>query len=93
MSQHFLAANIGTDSRLWWALYYMEFGEPATKFVKEVLCMAGLGKKFKFHGSFRNKAGAAGAVAKEREAGVEAFIRERTIKGKTRYFVLEKKAS
>ena len=50
--------------------------------------MAGLGKKFKFHGSFTSKAGAAGAVAKEREAGVEAFIRERTIKGKTRYFVL-----
>ena len=90
MTQHFLAANIGSDSRLWWALYYMEFGEPATKFVKEVLCMAGLGKKFKFHGSFINKAG---AVAKEREVGDGAFIRERAIKGKTRWFVLTERKS
>jgi hypothetical protein len=45
--------------------------------------MAGKGKKFDFHGSFKSKDA---AVAKEKEVG--GFIRERRINGETRYFVL-----
>jgi hypothetical protein len=45
--------------------------------------MAGKGKQFDFHGSFAKKAD---AVRKEGE--VHGFIREHTIKGKTRYYVL-----
>lgn len=46
--------------------------------------MAGLGKKFDFHGSFTSKAEA----VKKEQATPGAFIRERRVKGKTRYFVL-----
>lgn len=49
--------------------------------------MAGKGKKFNFHGSFASKDA---AVAKERETA-GAFIVERKVKGKTRYFVLTEK--
>jgi hypothetical protein len=45
--------------------------------------VAGHGKKFDFHGSFKSKAA---AVIKEKEVG--GFIRERKIEGVTRYFVL-----
>jgi hypothetical protein len=45
--------------------------------------LAGKGKKFDFHGSFSRKEN---AMAKEKE--VSGFIRERSIKGQTRYFVL-----
>lgn len=45
--------------------------------------MAGAGKKFDFHGSFTDK-----AKAQEKEREVSGFIRERTVEGKTRYFVL-----
>jgi hypothetical protein len=45
--------------------------------------MAGHGKKFDFHGSFRSKAA---AMAKEKETG--GFIRERKVDGHVRYFVL-----
>jgi len=45
--------------------------------------MAGIGKKFDFHGSFSSKEK---AIEKEKE--VKGFIRERTIGGKVRYFVL-----
>lgn len=48
--------------------------------------MAGKGKKFEFHGSYSRKAD---AVKKEQEVG--GFIREHTIEGKRRYFVLTKK--
>lgn len=48
--------------------------------------MAGIGKKFEFHGAFANKAE---AVKKEQEVG--GFIRERVVHGKTRYFVLTEK--
>lgn len=50
--------------------------------------MAGHGKKFNFHGAFRDKAA---AVAKEREVG--GFIRERTVTGAPMYFVLTAKKS
>lgn len=43
----------------------------------------GKGKKFDFHGSFAKKED---AVVKEKE--VSGFIRSRTIKGKTRYYVM-----
>lgn len=52
-------------------------------FVKGILQMAGVGKRFDFHGSFSSKAE---AVKKEQETG--GFIRERKVKGKTRWFVL-----
>lgn len=42
--------------------------------------------KYDFHGSFASKKE---AVAKEREVG--GFIREHTIRSKTRYYVLTKK--
>jgi hypothetical protein len=45
--------------------------------------MAGHGKKFDFHGSFKSKEE---AVRKEQE--VHGFIRERMIDGEMRYFVL-----
>lgn len=46
--------------------------------------MAGIGKKYDFHGSFTSKSE---AVKKERETK-DAFIRERRVGGKVRYFVL-----
>lgn len=49
--------------------------------------MAGIGKRFNFHGSFSSKAA---AVKKESETP-GAFIRERKVKGKLRYFVLTEK--
>lgn len=45
--------------------------------------MAGKGKKFDFHGSFKDKSA---AVEKEREVG--GFIREHKLHGEIRYFVL-----
>ena len=48
--------------------------------------MAGVGKYFKFHGSFSKKED---AVKKEAEVG--GFIREHEIDGKMRYFVLTRK--
>jgi hypothetical protein len=45
--------------------------------------MAGVGKKFDFHGSFTSKEK---AVEKEKEVG--GFIRERKVDGRIRYFVL-----
>lgn len=45
------------------------------------------GKRFNFHGSFTSKKA---AVDKERETP-GAFIREKAIRGETRYFVLTKK--
>jgi len=48
--------------------------------------MGGKGDRFNFHGSFTDKAK---AVAKEKE--VNGFIREHTIGGVTRYYVLTRK--
>jgi len=48
--------------------------------------MAGKGDRFNFHGSFTDKAK---AIAKEKE--VSGFIREHTIGGVTRYYVLTRK--
>jgi hypothetical protein len=45
--------------------------------------MAGIGKKFDFHGSYSDKSK---AVEKERE--VNGFIRERMKNGVPRYYVL-----
>ena len=52
-------------------------------FVRGILHMAGVGKRFDFHGSFSSKTE---AVKKEQETG--GFIRERKVKGKTHWFVL-----
>jgi hypothetical protein len=60
--------------------------EPQFDYIKEVLRMAGIGKKFDFHGSFSSKSD---AVRKEQEVG--GFIRERKVRGKIRYFVLTEK--
>lgn len=49
--------------------------------------MAGRGKKFDFHGSFSSKDKAA---EKEKEVS-GSFVREKTIDGKPRYFVLKPK--
>jgi hypothetical protein len=48
--------------------------------------MAGKGKKFEFHGSFKRK-----DAAVRREKAVGGFIREQRIDGKMRYFVLTAK--
>lgn len=45
--------------------------------------MAGKGKKFDFHGSYTTK-----KEAVEKETAVRGFIREHTVNGKTRYYVL-----
>jgi hypothetical protein len=55
-------------------------------FTWRLLSMAGVGKKFEFHGAFASKED---AVKKEQEVG--GFIRERVIHGKIRYFVLTEK--
>jgi hypothetical protein len=57
--------------------------EAQYNYVRSLLLMAGLGTKFDFHGSYTDKAE---AVKKEKEVG--GFIRERTVKGQKRYFVL-----
>jgi hypothetical protein len=62
---------------------YQHLSEPQFNYVRSLLLMAGLGTKFDFHGSYTDKAE---AVKKEKEVG--GFIRERTVKGKVRYFVL-----
>ena len=57
------------------------------RYVRSLLQMAGIGKTFDFHGSFSSKAA---AVKKESETP-GAFIRERLVNGKMRYFVLSPK--
>lgn len=73
--------------RMWWQCYRQQFGEDAYRYVKGLLEMAGIGKRFNFHGSFSSKAA---AMKKEAETP-GAFIRERTVSGKLRYFVLTPK--
>lgn len=78
---------LDVNAKLFWWAYRVEFGESATRYMKGLLEMAGLGKKFNFHGSFSSKAA---AVKKEGETP-GAFIRERYVSGKLRYFVLTPK--
>lgn len=60
---------------------------PQINYVRSVLTMAKIGKNFDFHGSFTDK-----EEAKKKETSTPgAFIRERIVHGKKRFFVLSEK--
>ena len=64
-----------------------EFGdlsEAGYLYLRDLIHMAGLGKKYDFHGSFLSKEA---AIAREKEIP-GSFTQEKFIRGKRRYFVL-----